>query len=245
MWVMTSFGILMPSLRPPNTVAEGDTQTLQVRSRRRKDLEILRDEYMKDDLGPILGNEDFPADHPPMDYNFRAYCTPEAFGVALTKITADIDFEKFKPTTESKYKDAELHSVYNAIWSTVCRLGEPWDKKNRVKSVLGAQSYSVPEGTAIKSKGRFAWDTDPYDWDQGSVGAWPRHRNDWVCNQCGSTKVYEETWESLNDASIIERFDSYWCNKCDKPTTVVKDSVRPTKTSKKKSGKKNKKEVTS
>lgn len=237
MWVMTSFGVLMPSLRPPNTVAEGDTQTLQVRSRRRKDLEILRDEYMGDALGPILGNEDFPADHPPMDYNFRAYCTPEAFGTALTKITADIDYEKFKPTTESKYKDVELHSVYNSIWSTVCRLGTPWDKKNqKIVPPTGSQFYSVPDGTAIKSSnpGRYAWDYESYDWD--SLG---RTTDDWVCNQCGSTQVFEETWESLNDSSLSERFDSFWCNDCDRPTTVVKNSKKSkAKKSKKKAASK-------
>lgn len=118
MWVMTPFGILMPSIRPKDTVPTGDNRTIQVRTRREQDLEILRDEYMGDELGPIMVTPD-------MDYNFRAYCTPEAWGRALFQMATEIDYEKFKPTTD-RYNDHELHRVYNSIWGTVCSLNGPW-----------------------------------------------------------------------------------------------------------------------
>jgi len=115
---MTSFGILMPSIRPPKTVPLGDSRTIQVRARREQDLEILRDEYMGDELGPIMVTPEF-------DYNFRAYCTPEAFGRAMFQLSVEIDYEKFKPTTD-RYNDWELHSVYNKIWGVMLDLNGAW-----------------------------------------------------------------------------------------------------------------------
>lgn len=112
MWIMTSFGILMPSLRPADTVSDGDEKTMQIRTRRRKELEILREEFM-----PELGEIIFM---PHTDYEYRTYCTPQEWSDALTRITLAIDYTKFKPTTE-RYKDNELHKAYNEIWSVLYR----------------------------------------------------------------------------------------------------------------------------
>lgn len=117
MWLMTGFGILMPAIRPPKTIARGDLRTMQIRSRRRQDLDILRAQYMPT-LGATIAT-------PQMDYNFRAYCTPDAFAVAMMKAILDIDYLKFKPTTEDRYGDAELHTLYNRIWSVVTDLNRP------------------------------------------------------------------------------------------------------------------------
>lgn len=117
MWLMTSFGILMPSDRTRFT-PEGDPRTLQVRCRRSRPLEILKALYLPD-LGEI--------EHTPtFDYNYRAYCTPQQFADAASKIALDIDYEKFKPTTV-RYDDSKLHEVYNAIWGVMTRLGKPWE----------------------------------------------------------------------------------------------------------------------
>ncbi len=143
MWVMTGFGILMPAIRPPKTVPEDDNRTIQVRSRRAKDLDILRDEYMGDELGPTIATPEF-------DYNYRAYCTPEAWGRALYNMAQDIDYEKFKPTTD-RYNDHELHAVYNSIWGTVCRLNAPWGGKSVWGSGYSGTTYKP--GTAVKAAG--------------------------------------------------------------------------------------------
>lgn len=111
MWVMAPFGILMPSIRPADTVSADDNRHLQVRARRARELDILRKEYMGDQLGPTLFTPGF-------DYEYRAYCTHEAFGRAMFDLTMAIDYTKFKPTTD-RYNDNELHSVYNSIWSTM------------------------------------------------------------------------------------------------------------------------------
>lgn len=118
MWVMTSWGILMPSLRPPATVPDGDDRVLQVRARRDRDLNILRALYLPE-LGETIHT-------PTFDYNYRAYCTKAQFAAAMAKVTEDIDYEKFKPTTD-RFNDNELHGVYNSIWGTVCKLGTPWE----------------------------------------------------------------------------------------------------------------------
>lgn len=109
---MTSFGILMPAIRPPDTVKEGDECTLQIRARRAKDLDILRARYMPGTLGETIHT-------PKFDYEFRAYCRPQDFAEAMYLMVMEINYKKFKPTTESIYKDRELHTCYNSIWSVV------------------------------------------------------------------------------------------------------------------------------
>lgn len=112
MWVFTSFGVLMPALRPKGTVAPGDPRTIQVRARRDRDLRILRDEYMGDTLGPTIKMAG-------TDYQVRAYCTPEAWANALGAIAMDIDYTSFKDTTESKYHDRELHQLCYRVWYAI------------------------------------------------------------------------------------------------------------------------------
>jgi len=121
-WNMVPFGILMPSLRPAKYLPEGDNRTLQIRARRSHELDILRDQYMGDELGPTVRL-------PRSDYEYRAYCTPEAYaramtlmivgGVSRTGVTVPgIDYTKFKPTTD-RFNDKQLHATYNRIWSVV------------------------------------------------------------------------------------------------------------------------------
>lgn len=157
MWVMTSFGILMPGLRPPHTVPAGDNRLLQVRARRRRDLEILRDEYMGDALGEVVRL-------PHTDYEYRAYCTHEAWAAALAAIAMDVDYVKFKPTTESRYHDPELHGVYNRVWSllftalsTPRHQREYWTGAGR-----GTTSRSSTRSTRTRG-GRWWEDLDPTD----------------------------------------------------------------------------------
>lgn len=109
MWIMTSFGVLMPSVRPEGTVPAGDNRLIQVRARRAQDLRILKAEYLPE-LGEII-------EIPYSDYEYRAYCTHEQWAAALAAMAMDIDYTKFKPTTETKYRDPQLHALYNRIWS--------------------------------------------------------------------------------------------------------------------------------
>lgn len=120
MFICASWGMLMPALRPPHTVPDGDLQTIQIRTRRKKDLEILRDKYMSNTLGEIQHT-------PNMDYNYRAYCTPADLGIALMLIAQDINYVKFKETAKTQYEDASLYNVYNSFWGTATQLGAPYE----------------------------------------------------------------------------------------------------------------------
>jgi hypothetical protein len=110
MWIMTHFGILMPSLRPEDTVLPGDNRLIQIRARRAKDLNYLRDHY-----APYLGATLFIGD---TDYQYRAYCTHRELADITSQLALEIDYVKFKPTTD-RHNDKPLHDLYNRIWSDV------------------------------------------------------------------------------------------------------------------------------
>lgn len=107
MWVMTSFGILMPSLRPAETIPAGDDRTIQIRTRRESELLWLKALYFKDMEEIVF--------YPHTDYEYRTYCTPDKLAEVLGAIARDIDYTKFKPTTEI-FGEKKLHNVYNRIW---------------------------------------------------------------------------------------------------------------------------------
>lgn len=148
MWVMTSFGILMPAKRPEKYTPSWDDRTMQIRARCSHHLDILRAEYMKGALGETIYSPD-------KDYEYRAYCTPDSWAVAMMKMSLDIDYVKFKPTTY-RYQDTKLHDVYNRIWGVVISMlgtrthqHEYWHSTG-TGSAPGSQPWR-PEGTAGKS----------------------------------------------------------------------------------------------
>lgn len=119
MWLFTQYGILMPSERPEGTVPEGDNRTIQVRTRRREHLDILRAETMGDELGPTIYMEN-------TDYEYRAYCTPEAWARAAYNLSLKISGAKFKPGVKEIYGDENLYNVYNNVWWQVFKgLSDP------------------------------------------------------------------------------------------------------------------------
>jgi len=109
MWILTNFGAFMPALRPPETVPDGDTRTIQIRARRRKDLERLRDHYMGDDLGRTYTVRG-------ADYQFRADCTPDALARTVALLALEIDYVSFKDTTVTRWRDHQLHDAYMGVW---------------------------------------------------------------------------------------------------------------------------------
>lgn len=110
MWIMTHFGILMPSLRPEDTVLPGDNRLIQIRARRARDLNYLRDHY-----APYIGPTLFLGD---TDYQYRSYCTHAELADIMQQLALEIDYTKFKPTTD-RHNDDDLHSLYNRIWAAV------------------------------------------------------------------------------------------------------------------------------
>jgi hypothetical protein len=136
MWLCVPFGILMPAIRPPHTVAKGDDRTMQIRSRRKQDLDILRAEWMQGTLGRSIHT-------PGMDYEYRAYCTPAAFALTIAKMIEKIDYLKFKPTTD-RYEDQDLHSCYNRMWGVV--MDELSTKQHRYDYQYSGKNWSAKGG---------------------------------------------------------------------------------------------------
>jgi hypothetical protein len=108
MIICTYFGMFMPALRPAKSIPPGDNRVIQVRSRRKIDLDRLRALYMPD-LGETIRL-------PNTDYQYRAYCTRRDLADALALIAMDIDYLKFKDTPKQKLKDYALTNAYNKIW---------------------------------------------------------------------------------------------------------------------------------
>ena len=119
MWVMTNFGMFFPSVRPADTVPVGDDRTIQVRARRKEDLDRLRAGYMPS-LGPTVYM-------PKTDYQYRAYCTPREWETASAVIASTINYTKFKPTAV----DAELGDLYMDIWNLIYREWGGWGTTGR------------------------------------------------------------------------------------------------------------------
>jgi hypothetical protein len=111
MWLLTNFGAFMPALRPAHTIEEGDEQVLQIRARRRVDLDRLRTHYMPDLGGTYTV--------PKADYQYRANCTRASLASALVRISLDIDYVSFKDTTVTTWGDHVLHDAYMAVWRTL------------------------------------------------------------------------------------------------------------------------------
>jgi hypothetical protein len=116
MWIMTNFGIIMPTALPKTSQAHRDGWELQVRARDRVALQKFRARHMS--MFTTSGIEPTPE----MDYEYRFYCSRDDFAAALDAMVADIDYEKFKPTVMRKGNGGRgLQNLYNSIWYVVAR----------------------------------------------------------------------------------------------------------------------------
>lgn len=123
MLVVTTFGIFIPSLRT-DSPAKGEPE-LQIRSRRKSDLDQLRKRYM----GKALGRTIYGRGQ--TDYQYRAYCTRLAWAEALAGIALDIDYLSAKHAVEG---DKDLEKANVRIWSVLLDLfptGSRYDRRNR------------------------------------------------------------------------------------------------------------------
>lgn len=111
MWIFYSGGVIMPSERPADTFdAEHDNRVIQIRARAKSHLERLKEGGFFPEMGEVIF-------FPKTDYEYRTYCTRSQLAQIMTRLALDIDYTKFKPTTEDKWSDRKLHDLYNAIWS--------------------------------------------------------------------------------------------------------------------------------
>lgn len=101
MWLMTNFGFF-------SVVQKKDDDFLTVRSRIKKDIEDLKENYLPN-LGPIIHGEG-------TDYQYRAKVSREDMAYAMEQIVSDIDYPNFKDSVADKlgHKRAK---VFGEVWS--------------------------------------------------------------------------------------------------------------------------------
>lgn len=131
MWIMTSYGILMPAALPPEVPAFDDGWNLQVRSRDRRTLKVARKRMIERGYGSsgIVAT-------PELDYEYRFYCRAADFAAFIGGEIAEIDYEKFKPTTDRFKGGRRLHGLYNRIWSVVAAHYDTFARKDATSASL-------------------------------------------------------------------------------------------------------------
>lgn len=119
MWIMTTYGILMPAALPETSRPEYDGRwnpawDMQVRARDRDALIRVRKE-MLDRGGAVPPSRiQYTAGR---DYEFRMYVDRLAFAAVMAHQITEIDYVKFKPNAVT----AKLHNVYTHIWYVVAK----------------------------------------------------------------------------------------------------------------------------
>lgn len=110
MWILATWGAIMPSLR--KNCPKDDPRTIQVRVRRLRDAVYFREHYLP-------GTVDFDTEiitDAGTDYDARLYIEPDSLAAALSTMALDIDYTSFKDQTTIKHKDKTLHDAYYAVW---------------------------------------------------------------------------------------------------------------------------------
>lgn len=110
MMIATNFGIYEVGLRPEETIDEGDDRVLQVRSRRRIDLIMLRD-YLHEALSETV-ELDVPGG---VDWQFRAYISRDGLAKLMANVIADLNYVEFKKDAI----DDGLYAALNDMWTAV------------------------------------------------------------------------------------------------------------------------------
>jgi len=107
------------------------------------------------------------------DYEFRAFCTPDALADAMAAITRDINYTSFKDTTTSQYGDKQLHDLYLSVWGVIYRaLASPLGKKH-YESHWHSTTKTTTSTRVMKSgtrRGGDWWDAE--EPDALADGAW-------------------------------------------------------------------------
>jgi len=110
MWILATWGALMPSLR--KNCPKDDPRTIQIRFRRIKDARYLSENY----LGRTLDFDSPIVTDAGTDYDARIYVRPDSLQSVMSKLATEIDYTSFKDQTEKKHGDKQLHDAYYAVW---------------------------------------------------------------------------------------------------------------------------------
>jgi hypothetical protein len=142
MWILASWGAIMPSLR--KGCPKDDPRKIQVRVRRLKDAIYFRDHYLTE----TFDAEAEVVTEAGTDYDARLYVRQDSLGEALARMALDIDYASFKDTTTSKFKDNQLHDAYYAIWRV---LYDRLSTRKAFSRYSKAQGHWTNRGAAAQS----------------------------------------------------------------------------------------------
>jgi hypothetical protein len=106
MWLITTTGFY-------SIVQKPGEKSLTIRSRVKKDLEVLRDKYLPD-LGEIVKNEN-------TDYRYRTIISHAELAEATAHMIQDIDYDNFKNTVAKVQGHNRAH-VYSNVWEDLLAL---------------------------------------------------------------------------------------------------------------------------
>lgn len=163
MWVFASSGMAMPALIPPTVLSQSRAADikearergweLQVRGRVREHLEYWCETFMPEDsYSKVYAS-------PGKDYNFRYYCSREAYGESLKRQAMAIDYTKFKDTSERFTWGRAYHALLLKVWAASTMLGTPYHGDG-----TGKFSSYMPKGRKRGNPRKQAQlFTDPYD----------------------------------------------------------------------------------
>lgn len=141
MWIMASWGAIMPSLR--KNCPKDDPRKIQVRVRRLKDAVYFRDHYLietEDAATEIITDAG-------TDYDARVYVRHDSLAEALAQMALDIDYASFKDTTTIKFNDKQLHDAYYAIWRV---LYDRLSTRKAFSRYASSQSHWTNRGAAAQ-----------------------------------------------------------------------------------------------
>lgn len=164
MWILASWGAIMPSRR--KNTPKNDPRNIQVRVRRLKDAVYFRDHYLTETL-------DFDTEivtNAGTDYDARLYIRQDSLAEALAKMALDIDYTSFKDTTTTKFKDNQLHDAYYAIWRVLYdRLStrKAFTRRNTSQSHWTNRGAAASTKTSVQTTNRTGYPPAGYDAPEG------------------------------------------------------------------------------
>ncbi len=219
MWICTPFGVIMPALRPAHELEGGDKREFVVRAREKAYLDTFRERYC-----PQLARSRHCPDH---DYPWRAFVTRLHMAEAVARMTLDIDYSKFKPTTESArgLKDRNLarrlHNCYTEMWGTQLHYGDgtsmyDWKKKSSPwhggKDICKREGHYFaeagkscldcerPRPRKLKGKrGYFQWLKGDEKYERISSSSWKPLDGEAKCTECGGGHWKLGVWVPHSD----------------------------------------------
>lgn len=104
MWLFTKCGFFSV------TQSTQRRDLIQIRARREKDLQALKDQYPHLDRSPIL-------ETPAADYRFRIVVQRWKWETVAAKLTADIDYSNFKGKIAQIPNQRDKSNMLHDIWS--------------------------------------------------------------------------------------------------------------------------------